>query len=248
MPAHASFPASENETKNKPQDKSSEKPEKSAPWWKKMFSGKPVSEDSTEKEASDPLIAPRQENTRAPKLDELQMRHQELMSRMKELCDRIELDKSRPIEVGNANTLPPIPLETIEALNTTQQDVNSALQRLSGHLQESHTGQGRMVESLDRVDLTLGSVRSSTDRSVQVMEKVHSAADTMGMKVNQLGSHIDQSHGKFEKLFSQMQEAERGFVEEFAKLQKRSTWLNIGLTTAVVLSVVVLGILVLTTR
>lgn len=248
MSTSATFPTSDKESKGKNDNKESLSSEKKESWWKKMFSPKSLSKtEAEEKTGKTPLSQTFARSSEAPssrKLDELQSRHQELMTRMKDLCDRIESDKDRPVQAVS-NTLPPIPRETIDALNSTQQEVNGALHRMNGHLEESRAGQGRMIESMDHVDQTLGAIRSSTDRSVQTMEQIRAAADSMGLQVTKVGSHIDQSQGKFEKLFFQMQEAERGFVEEFAKLQKRSTMITISLASAIFLSIIALAVVVL---
>ncbi len=205
--------------------------------WKRLTRSKNKEEDAVKRDSK--AIAREVSVPKSAKLDDLSSRHQELMTRMKELCDSMERSKSRSLDTSAEAGLQPIPAETLESLNSSQQEVGGAIERLNGHLTESQAGQGRLVNSLEQVDKTMESVRGSSDRSVQAMEQVRSAADSMGM-------HVTQSHGKFEKLFGQMQEAERGFVSEFAKLQKRSTMLNIGLATAVVLSVAILGVIVLT--
>ena len=176
---------------------------------------------------------------RQMEMAEMKQRHEELVEMMRTMCDTMERTKDRTIEVKAEKILPPIPVETLDAINVSQREVTGAISQLSGHLELVGANQGRFVDSMERVDRTMTSVKTVNERSVTALGRMSDAAGAVC-------EHVDQSGDRFEKLYGQMQEAERGFVEAFSDLQKKSMWVMAGLGVSVVVALAALALVILT--
>ncbi|MGE9267969.1 MAG: hypothetical protein ACQKBY_07715 [Verrucomicrobiales bacterium] len=243
MSANSLYPT--NKSQSSPSQSESKKP-----WWKRLMPSKKSA--ATSLEPTPPVAV--QDNTAARQMQEMKemrQRHDDLMGRMKEVCDVMERRAKQPAP-QQTGALPPIPSETLDSWKETQDQVSGTLGRIDSQLEASRQSQSAVAASLEKVDRSVGQIDGAARQSLQAVDRVQSLAgtmtdraDTMEKTAGVMSTDIKDSHAKFQKMFENMQEAERGFVEEFAKLQKRSMWTSIGLGTAVIVSVITLALIVI---
>ncbi len=166
-------------------------------------------------------------------------RHEELIQAVESIRKALADSQARKVEVSLAESVPPMPIENLEALTKTQGQVSGALEKVAGQLDEAGKREGKMIDSLSKLDGSLGELTRFSEKSISTMDgtkgllaKAHGSMDAMQ-------NELKNSAKRYEELCEKIQLAEKENKEAIAKLQKRTVLVMGLLGLALIVSLIV---------
>ncbi|MGJ8696072.1 MAG: hypothetical protein ACSHYF_07125 [Verrucomicrobiaceae bacterium] len=227
--------------------KVSKSTEEKKSWWKFWGGSKQdekVVQDKVAKEAVKPVAKTKVDIKRPlerklTEKDHLETRHNELLNSVDSICRALEETKDRTIEFKSTDILPPIPMENIEALTRSTEQVSGALDQVSTHLASVGKRDDLMIKSLDRVDGTLGSLQQTNEKSITAIDGLKGVLSGVRAAMGEMQQETKKSAKRYEELVEKMSKTEAEHSATVLKIQKRTLWVNVALGVALVIGLIV---------
>jgi len=170
--------------------------------------------------------------------EQAENRHKELLKSVDSMCRTLEKTQNRPIDFNGQDILPPIPVENIEALTASTEQVSGVLQSIKGQLDSAGRRDDRMIESISKVDTTLGSLQRVNEKSITAMDGLQQIMGGVSTAVAKMQSELGESTKRYKGLCERMHDAETAHSTTVAKLQQRTLilagMLGIGLIASLI--------------
>ncbi len=154
--------------------------------------------------------------------EKIENRHSELLQSVDSMCRKLEETQSRPIEFKSSDILPPIPVETIDALTRSTEQVSGVLAEFTSQLQNAERRDDLMIKSMSKVDSTLGSLQRVNEQSISTMDGVKQVLSGVGTSMTDMQQELKDSAKRYKLLCERMHEVESDHSETVAKLQQRT--------------------------
>ncbi|MDA7672415.1 hypothetical protein N9938_00310 [Akkermansiaceae bacterium] len=154
--------------------------------------------------------------------EKVENRHNELLNSGDHICKTLEESQSRPIEFKGADILPPIPVENIDALTKSTEQVTGVLQQVNGQLERASQRDDLMTKSILKVDTTLGSLQRVNEKSIAAMGGVEKVLGGVSTAMTEMKQEIKESSRRYKALCEQINEVEVEHSKTVTKLQQRT--------------------------
>lgn len=107
------------------------------------------------------------------------------------------------------------------------------LSQVSGRLESVGKRDDLMIESINNVDRTLGTLNSVNEKSINTLESVKGAIDD-------LKSESKKSASRYESVIQKMQDQETENLSLIQKIQRRTLWVKLLLGVGLIVSLIIL--------
>ena len=230
-------------TKLQQADKATATPKKKS-WWKFWGGGSKPSAaadtNSEQKEKGEDLSLP--VVRRLSEKEKLQNRHNELIDSVGKVCKVLEETQDRTIEFKADDILPPIPIENLDALTKSNEQVSGVLQQVSGRLESVEKRDDLMLKSMSRVDGTMSSLQRVNEKSISTFENMQGTLKNVQGAIEDLKTESQKSSNRYESVIQKMQDQETEHLTLINKIQKRTLWVNLILGVGVIIGLIAVAV------